>query len=153
MALGSPMKRCLGLSSFGSCCADNGSSPAKNKTATPVPLTDHAVALLRQRLQQRAGEPWVFPSPIGQGHLVGLPKAWARVLRRAGIANLRIHDIRRSVGTALARTGASPHVIATGLGHRSIASARAYVRLAGEDARQALDEAVTALTSRTKRDV
>jgi len=126
---------------------------AKNKTATPVPLTDHAVALLRQRLQQRAGEPWVFPSPIGQGHLVGLPKAWARVLRRAGIANLRIHDIRRSVGTALARTGASPHVIATGLGHRSIASARAYVRLAGEDARQALDEAVTALTSRTKRDV
>jgi integrase len=71
-----------------------------------------------------------------------------RVLRRAGIDDLHIHDIRRSVGTALARTGASPHIIASGLGHRSIAPAKAYVRLAGEDARQALDDAVAALTSR-----
>ena len=120
---------------------------AKNKTATPIPLTEPAVRLLRQRLERSAGEPWVFPSPIGGSHLVGLPKAWARVLRRAGIKNLRIHDIRRSVGTAMARTGASPHLIATGLGHRSIASARAYVRLAGEDARQALGDAVASLTS------
>jgi integrase len=126
---------------------------AKNKTATPIPLTEPAVRLLRQRLERSAGEPWVFPSAIGGGHLVGLPKAWARVLRRAGIKNLRIHDIRRSVGTAMARTGASPHLIATGLGHRSIASARAYVRLAGEDARQALDDAVASLTSVRPRNV
>lgn len=120
---------------------------AKNKTATPIPLTQPAVRLLQQQLERSAGEPWVFPSSIGAGHLVGLPKAWARVLRRAEIKNLRIHDIRRSVGTAMARTGASPHLIATGLGHRSIASARAYVRLAGEDARQALGDAVASLTS------
>ena len=80
---------------------------------------------------------------------MGLPKAWARVLKRSGVSNLRIHDIRRSVGTALARAGASPHVIATGLGHRSIASAKAYVQLAGEDARQALGDAVAALTTRS----
>jgi integrase len=120
---------------------------AKNKTATPLPLTEPAIAVLQRRLLSRAGEPWVFPSPVGTGHLVGLPKAWARILKRAEITGLRIHDVRRSVGTALARTGASPHIIATGLGHRSIASARAYVRLAGEDARQALGDAVAALTS------
>jgi integrase len=124
---------------------------AKNKTATPIPLTQPAVSLLQQQLARSAGEPWVFPSSIGDGHLVGLPKAWARVLRRAKIKNLRIHDIRRSVGTAMARTGASPHLIATGLGHRSIASARAYVRLAGEDARRALGDAVAALTSPSSR--
>ena len=126
---------------------------AKNKTATPIPLTEPAVRLLQQRLEHSAGETWVFPSPVGKGHLVGLPKAWARVLRRAGIENLRIHDIRRSVGTAMARTGASPHVIATGLGHRSIASARAYVRLAGEDARQALGDAVASLTAPRSQNV
>jgi integrase len=120
---------------------------AKNKTATPLPLTEPAIALLRERFKYRAGEPWVFPSPIGDAHLVGLPKAWARILTRAGIIGLRIHDVRRSVGTALARAGASPHIIATGLGHRSIASAKTYVRLAGEDARQALGDAVAALTS------
>jgi integrase len=120
---------------------------AKNKTATPLPLTEPAIALLEQQIRRRAGEPWVFPSPVGDGHLVGLPKAWARILKRAEITGLRIHDVRRSVGTALARTGASPHIIATGLGHRSIASAKAYVRLAGEDARRALGDAVAALTS------
>jgi integrase len=120
---------------------------AKNKTVTPLPLTEPAIALLRKRFKYHAGEPWVFPSPIGDGHLVGLPKAWARILTRAGIIGLRIHDVRRSVGTALARAGASPHIIATGLGHRSIASAKTYVRLAGEDARQALGDAVAALTS------
>jgi integrase len=124
---------------------------AKNKTATPLPLTDPAVTILQERLRKRAGEPWVFPSPVGDGHLIGLPKAWARILKRAQISGLRIHDVRRSVGTALARTGASPHIIATGLGHRSIASARAYVRLAGEDARQALGDAVAALTSPSSR--
>ena len=122
---------------------------AKNKTATPLPLTEPAIALLQQRMRRRAGEPWVFPSPVGDGHLVGLPKAWARILNRAKITGLRIHDVRRSVGTALARTGASPHIIATGLGHRSIASAKTYVRLAGEDARRALGDAVAALTSRS----
>jgi integrase len=125
---------------------------AKNKTATPLPLTEPAIALLQKRMKRRAGEPWVFPSAVGDGHLVGLPKAWARILKRAEITGLRIHDVRRSVGTALARTGASPHIIATGLGHRSIASAKAYVRLAGEDARRALGDAVAALTSQGSGD-
>jgi integrase len=126
---------------------------AKNKTATPIPLTEPAIRLLQRLLARSAGEPWVFPSPVGKGHLVGLGKAWARVLQRANIKNLRIHDIRRSVGTAMARSGASPHLIATGLGHRSIASARAYVRLAGEDARQALGDAVASLTTRRSQNV
>ena len=125
---------------------------AKNKTATSIPLTEPAVALLKERLSSRAGEPWVFPSPVGNGPVVGLAKPWRRVLKRAAISELHIHDIRRSVGTALARTGATPHVIATGLGHRSIASAKAYVRLAGEDARQALGAAVAALTGRGASD-
>lgn len=121
---------------------------AKNKTATSIPLTSPATKLLGRRLQIRAGEPWVFPSAVGNGPIVGLPKAWARILKRANLSNLRIHDIRRSVGTALARGGASPHIIATGLGHRSIASAKSYVRLAGEDARQALGDAISSLTNR-----
>jgi integrase len=120
---------------------------SKNKTSTALPLTAPAAALLEKRLKNRAGERWVFPSRVGGGHVVGLSKAWSRVLHRASISGLRIHDIRRSVGTALARAGANPHVIAIGLGHRSIASAKAYVRLAGEDARQAWGNAVAALTS------
>jgi integrase len=123
---------------------------AKNKSAATIPLTGPAIEILLRRQTMRAGEPWVFPGLTGVGPIVGLPKAWSRILVRAGISNLRIHDIRRSVGTALARGGASPHIIATGLGHRSIASAKAYVRLAGEDARHALEGAIFSLTARSK---
>jgi hypothetical protein len=55
---------------------------AKNKTATPVPLTFPAIGLLRLRLAQRAGEQWVYPSLVGQSHVIGLPKVWAGRSRR-----------------------------------------------------------------------
>ena len=85
------------------------------------------------------------PSPIGDQPVVGLAKAWRRVLTRANISDLRIHDVRRTIGTALARHGATPHQIANSLGHRSINSAKTYVRLGAEDARTALSTAVGSL--------
>ena len=124
---------------------------SKNKSSVAVPLPKEALTLLEKRWAIRAGEPWVFPSPVGVGHVVGLGKAWGRVVRRAGIRELRIHDVRRTVGTAMARSGVTSHVIARGLGHRNVRSAEPYIQLVGEDARQALGAAVTALTSSAKK--
>jgi integrase len=117
---------------------------SKSRHATPLPLVDEAVALLKARLEQRAGEPWVFPSPVG-GPLRSPREAWLKVCAQAGVSDLRLHDLRRSVGTELARQGASANVIAQALGHRSAASARAYIHLAANDAREHLKSAVGAL--------
>src|SRR6516225_4472716 len=39
---------------------------AKNKTATPIPLTEPALRLLQQRLERAAGEPWFSLVPSGK---------------------------------------------------------------------------------------
>lgn len=110
-------------------------------------LTQPALQLLQRRLEARGTSDWVFSSTRGDGPASSFAKPWARVCKAAQLEDFRIHDIRRSVGTALARVGLPPHQIATGLGHKTIASARAYVRLVGEDVREGMDAAVAALTA------
>jgi integrase len=121
---------------------------SKSRHTTALPLTSDAVGILRKRLAQRAGEPWVFPGRSQAGH-VAVPKdAWAAVLERSGIEGLTRHDIRRSFGTQMAAMGASTHVIAAALGHKSTSAVRVYVHLAGEVARTAVEGAAAALTAR-----
>lgn len=52
-------------------------------------------------------------------HLASPRKAWLRVLERAKIENLRIHDLRRTAGNYMAIQGVSPTIIGKALGHRS----------------------------------
>jgi integrase len=118
---------------------------AKNGQATPVSLTPQALEVLQRRHVLRDTSGWVFPSTRGRGPAISVAKPWARVCKAAQLVDFRVHDIRRSVGTALARVGLSPHQIATGLGHKTIASARTYVRLVAEDVREGMDAAVAAL--------
>jgi integrase len=121
---------------------------SKNRQTTALPLSPDVVEILRKRLAERAGELWVFPGRSRAGH-VAVPKdAWTAVLKRAGIDGLTRHDIRRSFATQMAALGASTHVIAAALGHKSTSAVRIYVHLAGEVARNAVEGAAAALTAR-----
>ena len=46
---------------------------------------------------------------------------FGKVVRRAGIKNVRFHDHRHAHASLMLRTGASPKVISERLGHSSIA--------------------------------
>jgi integrase len=112
---------------------------AKNKRGTTIPLTELASGLLQRRREEITGD-WVFPSYVGSkdGCIREPRKAWQRVLKRAGIADLRIHDLRRSVGSWLGASGTNSYTIARALGHQSVRSGEAYVRLAADPVRNAL---------------
>jgi integrase len=112
---------------------------AKSKRATTVPLTPLAVGLLKRRSEDTTGE-WVFPSDVGSkdGCVREPRKPWLRVLTRAGIADLRIHDLRRSVASWLGASGANAYTIARALGHQSVRSGEAYVRLHADPVREAV---------------
>ena len=114
-------------------------SKAKSKRATTIPLTELAVGLLQRRREEVAGE-WVFPSYVGSkdGCVREPRKPWQRVLKRAGISNLRLHDLRRSVGSWLGASGTNSYTIARALGHQSVRSGEVYVRLAADPVRDAL---------------
>jgi integrase len=60
---------------------------------------------------------YVFPGVIEGEHLVGLPKIWARVTKRAGIQEVSLHGLRHWFASAAAAMNFSELTIAGLLGH------------------------------------
>lgn len=89
-------------------------------------LTPEALAILRRR-KKTASSVFVLPGRGRTGHVENLKKAWQRLLDNAGIENLRIHDLRRTMGSWMANTGANQAQIQLQLGHKDLQSAKAYV--------------------------
>src|SRR5262249_32277339 len=120
---------------------------SKSGKTTVLPLVPDAVAILRKRLAERAGEPWVFPSSrSATGHVVQPKVPWAGILKQAGITGLTRHDLRRSLATIMAGRGAGDRIIAAALGHTSLSAVKVYTHLAGESARAAMTDAASVLT-------
>jgi integrase len=112
----------------------------KNGEPLVLPLIPRAIDILNgiPRVSQ-----WVFTSPNNpEQHFVDPKKAWQRILQRAGIDNLRIHDIRRTLGSWQALTGASLLVIGKSLGHKSIDATKIYARLQTDPVRNSIQIAV-----------
>ena len=118
----------------------------KNDEPLTVPLVPEAVAILQaRRAQQPANNPWVFPGTGRTGHLTSPKGAWKSVLKQAGLENLRIHDLRRSLGSWQARLGANLAVIGKSLGHKDLASTLIYSRLDLDPVRESVERATSAM--------
>jgi integrase len=114
----------------------------KNGDPLDVPLVEDAVEILKQRRNRGEKSPYVFPSQWSRsGHYASPDEAWKSVLRRAAIENLRIHDLRRTLGSYQAITGASIPIIGKTLGHRSLRSTQIYARLFSDPVRAAMEKA------------
>ena len=111
----------------------------KNGEPVNIPLTSLAMQLLKSIKPECE---WVFPSATSSvGHLQDPKKAWNRILKQAEIENLRIHDIRRTLGSYQAITGASLHIIGKSLGHKSSISTQIYARLTNDPVRASMETA------------
>lgn len=76
---------------------------------------------------------------------ISLNKDWPKVRERAGLpADLGLHGLRHSIGTALAMSGASAVELMELLGHRQISTTMRYVHFA-ERARSTLAERAAAV--------
>lgn len=109
-----------------------------------VPLVEQAQTILNARREKHGDQPWVFPGPGKAGHLVEVRHAWVRICKRAGLEDLRIHDLRRTLGSWQALTGASELIIGKSLGHAPGSKATSvYARLGLDSVRESLDVATT----------
>ena len=120
---------------------------SKNRREMAIPLTNIAVAVLQRRQQGRTRSPWVWPSAEAKvGHVVNPEKPWRAFLKTADIREkVSLHDVRRTLGSSLAKSGAAAAVISKALGHVSPQSAKAYVHLDVEPARLAIEKALGGL--------
>lgn len=117
---------------------------AKTKNGTPqtVTLSPEAVTVLESR---KADGEFVFPGEGATKHIVEPKKAWATLLKAAGIENLRIHDLRRTLGSWQARTGASLPIIGKSLNHKTHQATAIYARLDLDPVRQSVNTATAAM--------
>jgi integrase len=115
----------------------------KNGQGQKVALSGEALRVLQGRKEN--GSQFVFPSESKDGYLSDPKKGWTRILDRAEIQNLRIHDLRRTLGSWQAATGASYPVIGKSLGHKSPSSTLVYARIDLDPVRSAVEKATDAM--------
>jgi len=126
-----------------------------------IELLPEALEILERRKQTATSE-WVFPGTGATGHLVEPKKCWRRVLEAAGLpvagvaraagnsgqagGPLRLHDLRRTLGSWQAIGGSSLPIIGKSLGHADGSSATAvYARLNNVPVRKSMEKAVRAM--------
>ena len=114
-----------------------------------MPLTPPALALLND-LPQVEGNPYIFVGHVNGRHLVNIDKPWRRIRKTAGVEDVRLHDLRRTVGSWLAQSGASLHLIGRVLNQSTQAATAVYAHFGQDHLREALDRHATQLTSIAK---
>lgn len=99
--------------------------------------------VLHQIREMKLSDRWVFPRKDGSSHVnySSVSAVWRVVRRGCGLDTARIHDLRHTVGTELARQGRTAKFIANVLGHADLRSTEWYMHF--RDAEQesaALDD-------------
>jgi integrase len=115
-----------------------------------VLLNGGAIELLRERVRP-AGHVYVFP-----GKNIGEPicnpyKGFQRVLRRAGINDLRIHDLRHSFASLAINNGATLYEVQHLLGHADSKTSQRYAHMASDNLRRASGHVAAVIAQVEKR--
>ena len=123
----------------------------KNGTPQTVTLCPEAVEILKARQDSTAGG-FVFPGTGATGHMVEPKKGVIRIMERAGIPygrneadGVTLHDLRRTLGSWQARTGASLAIIGKSLNHKSQQATAIYARLDLDPVRASVNTATSAM--------
>ncbi len=103
-----------------------------------IPLTP-AVAEVLEGLPRIPGNPYVLPGRGGNGHFIGLFHVWERIRDKAGIPDVRLHDLRHSFASFGAGGGLGLPILGKLLGHRNVATTARYAHLADDPVRVAAE--------------
>lgn len=143
----------------------------KSGEAVTVALSSAAMGILETRKADSKSE-WVFPGAGKSGHLMEPKTAWKRILKSAatiqrknwlkanpdkteaefkkecpsaGFIDLRLHDLRRTLGSWQAAQGTSLPIIGKSLGHKSLQATQIYARLNLDPVRASVEKATDAM--------
>lgn len=117
----------------------------KTRTEHIVPLNAPARQLIAER--EQADSEYLFPGRRS-GHRVEIKANWRRICKAAGIAGLRIHDLRHSYAAQLAGAGVGLHTIGRLLGHTQAQTTLRYAHLADDPLRAATERAGAAIVGK-----
>jgi integrase len=105
----------------------------KNNELQVIPLNETALAVL-QTLPRHLDTDRAFPGV--NGNMVSM--AFRRACQRAGVEDLRFHDLRHTFGSYLAMAGLNIRTIQQLLGHKDLRMTQRYAHLSAEHLQQAV---------------
>ena len=113
----------------------------KGGERAPHPVSAAALALLAARAQSAAG-PFVFPNADDPEKPISasvLENAWQRLRAHAGLDDVRLHDLRHTVGTMAGKMGANAFLVRDVLRHANVTMTHRYVNLDADPLRALSD--------------
>ncbi|HUZ31872.1 MAG TPA: site-specific integrase [Xanthobacteraceae bacterium] len=112
----------------------------KTKNGDPVltPLSRAAIARLKV-IPKLKDNPHIICGAIPGKPLAYLDAMWRRIRKETGFQDLRIHDLRRTVGSWLVRDGASLHLVGAVLNHKDQKTTAGYAYFQTEDRQEVLN--------------
>ena len=124
---------------------------ADSKTGPrPVPLTAPVRAVL-DGIERESGNPWVFAGRRPGTHVGPLGQHWRRLRVRAGLEDVRLHDLRHSYASRALELGESLPMIGKLLGHNRVQTTARYAHLARESEKRAVAKVAASIESDTLR--
>ena len=105
--------------------------PDTKTGAKAVHLGDPAIAVLRG-LDRRDDNPWVVAGRKPGSHLTDLQHPWRRIRARAGLGDVRLHDLRHSFASGGLLVGEGLPMIGKLLGHTQVQTTARYAHLAND---------------------
>lgn len=120
----------------------------KNGESLEIALSEPVMEILQSRkTDKNKSKIWVFHTNRAskKGHITEPKKAWAKILEISEIENLRMHDLRRTLGSWQAAMGSNSYVIGKSLGHKSQSATAIYARLNLDPVRESISKATDAM--------
>ena len=102
----------------------------KSGEARHVPLSDQALVLLAKVQQLKISETYVFPNPHTGKPYVSIFYPWDTARKKAGLPEVRIHDLRHTFASLLVNSGRTLYEVQKLLGHTQIKTTQRYAHLA-----------------------
>ncbi len=103
-----------------------------------ISLSASAIGLLRS-IPRCAGNDYIFPAPTTGRPSPSLWFPWKRIRDRAGLGDVRLHDLRHSFASFLVNEGVSLYVVQGLLGHANAKTTQRYAHLQSDTLSRATD--------------
>jgi len=113
--------------------------PDSKTGAKVVHLGQPAIDVLK-KIVRVENNPWVIVGALPGCRLTDLQPFWQRVRARAGLKDVRIHDLRHTFASTAVASGQGLPMIGKLLGHTQVQTTARYAHLADQPVKDAADQ-------------
>ena len=107
-----------------------------------------------QEIRRKFGNPYVFPSPVKPHKpLYDVKGVWGRIRKRAGLEDVRLHDLRHNFAAIAGAGGLTLLQIGQLLGHRNPSTTARYADLVDDPAKKLAEQVGEMLSAAMEKKV